>query len=95
MVRAGKMAAVGQLASGVAHEVKNYLAIIIQGVNYLEKRLSVEQQEDVFKTLDIMKRSVSRADEIIKSILDFSKVTELILRPEGINSIFGKFPKFS
>lgn len=86
LVQAGKMAAVGQLASGVAHEVKNPLAIIIQGVNYLEKKLSPEQK-DVFKILGIMKESVGRADNIIKSILDFSKITKLALRPEDINSI--------
>lgn len=86
LIQAGKMAAVGQLASGVAHEVKNPLAIIIQGVSYLEKKLSPEQK-DVFKILNIVKESVGRADNIIKSILDFSKVTELALKPENINSI--------
>lgn len=45
------------------------------------------EQEDVFNVLGIVKKSVGKADDIIKSILDFSKVTELSLMSKDINSI--------
>lgn len=86
LVQAEKMTAVGQLASGVAHEVRNPLGIILQGVNYLEGRLS-SGQEDLSETLAMLKESVSRADKIIDGLLDFSKFTKLELQPEDINSI--------
>jgi len=86
LIQAEKMQAVGMLASGVAHEVKNPLGIIIQGANYLEKKISPEQ-EDIFKTVGMIKESVERADNIIHSLLDFSRVTNLNLQPQDINSI--------
>ena len=86
LVQAEKMTAVGQLASGVAHEVRNPLGIILQGVNYLEGRLS-NGQEDLSETLAMLKESVNRADKIIDGLLDFSKFKTLELKPEDINSI--------
>jgi signal transduction histidine kinase len=86
LIQAEKMHAIGILASGVAHEVKNPLGIIMQGVNYLEKKLSPEQ-EDIFKSVGMIKESVERADNIIRLLLDFSRVTNLNLQPQDINSI--------
>ncbi len=86
LIQAEKMQAVGMLASGVAHEVKNPLGIIIQGINYLERKIS-PGQEDILKTVAMIKESVERADNIIHSLLDFSRVTTLNLQPQDINSI--------
>jgi len=84
--QAEKMTAVGQLASGVAHEVRNPLGIILQGVNYLEGKLS-NGPEDISKTLAMLKESVRRADKIIDGLLDFSRFKALELQPEDINVI--------
>ena len=86
LIQVEKLNAVGQLASGVAHEVRNPLGIILQGTNYLEKKLS-PKEEDSFRTLGIIKNSVKRADRIISSLLDFSRATSLDLQPGDINSI--------
>ncbi len=86
LIQAEKMTAVGQLASGVAHEVRNPLGIILQGVNYLENRISAKE-DDIVETLAMLKDSVNRADKIINGLLDFSRFTTLNLQPEEINSI--------
>jgi len=86
LIQVEKLNAVGQLASGVAHEVRNPLGIIIQGINYLEKRISLKK-EDIFETFTMVKDSVKRADRIINLLLDFSKVTNLDLQSEDINSV--------
>ncbi|MFA5114729.1 MAG: ATP-binding protein [Candidatus Omnitrophota bacterium] len=86
LIQAEKLNAVGQLASGVAHEVRNPLGIILQGVNYLEQKIPAEQR-DTFETLAMIKESVGRADKIINTLLDFSKSKRLNLEPENINSI--------
>ena len=88
LIQAEKMQAVGILASGVAHEVKNPLGIIILGVDYLEKKLP-PQQKHLFKILNSIKVSVNKADGIIRALLEFSRVTKINLLPEDINDILG------
>ncbi|MDD5236086.1 MAG: PAS domain S-box protein, partial [Candidatus Omnitrophica bacterium] len=75
LVQAKKMEAVATLASGVAHEVKNPLAIIMQGVSYLEKQIG--QKKEAAETFQIIKNGVERADRIVESMADFSRITGL------------------
>jgi len=86
LIQSAKLNAVGQLASGVAHEVRNPLGIILQGVNYLEKSDALKESKDA-EVLSMVKDSVKRADKIIRTLLDFSKSAKLDLRPEDINVI--------
>jgi signal transduction histidine kinase len=86
LIQTEKLHAVGQLASGVAHEVRNPLEIIIQGINLLEEEL-VPNKDHIVKTLALLKDSVKRADKIIGLLVDFSKAGKLDLKLEDINSI--------
>ena len=86
LVQAEKMKAVGRMASGVAHEVKNPLGIILQGINYFEDELP-STQKDNQEMLQMMKNSIKRADSIVRALLDFSRMEELRIKPEDINSI--------
>ncbi|MDD5408842.1 MAG: ATP-binding protein [Candidatus Omnitrophica bacterium] len=86
MIQVAKLGAIGQLASGVAHEVKNPLGIILQGINYLENKIA-GQEKDSHEVLEMMKDGIIRADKIINGLLDFSKSTKLELRQEDINSV--------
>jgi signal transduction histidine kinase len=86
LIQAEKLNAIGQLASSVAHEVRNPLGVILQGVNYLESRLS-SKEEDISETLVTLKESITRADKIINSLLDFSRAASLDLKAENINNI--------
>ena len=78
-----KMVAVGQLAGGVAHEVKNPLAIILQGMDYLQKNDKADRKKQI-KIMDIMKDAVIRADKVIQALLDFSKQSPLTLKPASL-----------
>jgi len=75
LIQTERLAALGSVAAGVAHEVKNPLAIMLQGVEYLKSAL----KNDV-RLLDVTQRiekSVLRADNIIKGLLSYSRQVSL------------------
>jgi len=86
MVQVAKLSAVGQLASGVAHEVKNPLGIILQGINYLENKIP-DKEKKSRDVLEMMKDGIVRADKIINGLLDFSKSNKLDFKQEDIKSV--------
>jgi signal transduction histidine kinase len=71
LVQAGKLAAVGQLAGGVAHEVNNPLQIILSRVQLLMMRhRDVPRLQDDLKLIE---SNVKRISKIIRSLLDFAR----------------------
>ncbi|MFA5256357.1 MAG: ATP-binding protein, partial [Candidatus Omnitrophota bacterium] len=86
LVQSVKLKAIGQLASGVAHEMRNPIGIIMQAVAYLEQIIPPQDKEPR-ETLSIVKDSAQRADRIVTSLLDYSRATKLELHPENIDSI--------
>ncbi|MDD5020196.1 MAG: PAS domain S-box protein [Candidatus Omnitrophica bacterium] len=86
LIHAEKMEAVGRMASGIAHEVKNPLGIILQGINYLEEKLPKEEG-NCHDILGMMKDSIKRADGIVRAVLDFSRGEELKMEQQDINPV--------
>ncbi|MFT5366679.1 MAG: two-component system NtrC family sensor kinase [Candidatus Latescibacterota bacterium] len=71
LVQSGRMAAVGQLAAGVAHEVNNPLQIILSRVQLLMMRN--QELEPLVKDLQLIETNVKRISRIIRSLLDFAR----------------------
>jgi two-component system, cell cycle sensor histidine kinase and response regulator CckA len=88
VVQAEKMESVGRLAAGVAHEVKNPLAVILSGINYLSGRSAGD--ENAATVLAEMQKAVERADQIIVGLLDFSAPRSLELGFEDLNAVVGQ-----
>jgi PAS domain S-box-containing protein len=86
LIEADKLETIGQLAAGVAHEVKNPLMTLLTGVKFLSKFLP-DQTEQVTHILTDMSDSVLRADSVIKGLLDFSAPHEVDRSPEDLNAI--------
>ncbi|MFH1189753.1 MAG: ATP-binding protein [Candidatus Omnitrophota bacterium] len=86
LVRAEKLETIGRLASGVAHEVRNPLGIILQGANYFEDYIPAKETE-AREVLQIIKYNISRADKITRALLDLSRTSELHMRPEDVNAL--------
>jgi signal transduction histidine kinase/DNA-binding response OmpR family regulator len=83
LIQSEKMAAVGQLASGIAHEIRNPLGIILGGVELLEKNL--ENKVGINKeTIEMLKESIDRANNIIVDLLRFSRTSRLEVQSVNI-----------
>jgi len=86
LIQAEKLESVGRLAAGVAHEVKNPLAIMLQGIHYLSKHLTTNG-DNVTLALQDMNNAVKRANSVVRGLLDFSAPSELGLNTEELNSV--------
>ncbi|MFC1514416.1 ATP-binding protein [Candidatus Omnitrophota bacterium] len=75
LIQSEKLAALGTFSSGVAHEVKNPLAIILGGVEFLEMSLE-NADEDAKMAITKIKDAALRADTIIQGLLKFAQPSE-------------------
>jgi two-component system NtrC family sensor kinase len=66
-----KLAAVGQLAAGVAHEINNPLTGVLSYGSFLLKR--VEDKPEFKEDLEVIVRETKRCREIVKGLLDFAR----------------------
>jgi PAS domain S-box-containing protein len=86
LIQAEKMESIGTLAAGVAHEVKNPLAILQMGINYLAKKVPAGDN-NVAMVLQEMKEAITRADAIMRGLLDFAASKQLAVKPEDLNQM--------
>jgi signal transduction histidine kinase/HAMP domain-containing protein len=73
---AAKLAALGRLTSGVAHEVKNPLNAMVLQLEILRAKLP-DEGELVKPQLDILGTEIRRLDRVVKTFLDFTRPLEL------------------
>jgi two-component system NtrC family sensor kinase len=86
LIEAEKLEAIGRLAAGVAHEVKNPLAIIRAGVDYLATG-PARSDDATPSVVRRMGEAVARADCVVSEMLDLSAPHELELAVEDLNDL--------
>lgn len=85
LIHAAKMESIGCLAAGVAHEVKNPLAVIRLGMDYITGEMQAGTV--IGGVMEDIETAIRRADTVINSLLDFSRESELNCQEENINRI--------
>lgn len=80
-----KLASVGQLAAGLAHEIGTPLNIIAGRAEYLLRRQRTP--EEINENLNIMRSQSDRIADIVRQLLEFSRRKEPVLRTVDISSL--------
>lgn len=89
LIQSEKMAAIGQLAAGIAHEIRNPLGIILNALYDLSEILDTDNPE-VWEDLRIAKDEIVRAQEIINNLLEFSRESVAEIEEINLNDLLRK-----
>jgi len=84
MQQAGKLASIGELASGIAHEIRNPLAGIGAAVEVLSEEGVNGQREEIVAEI---RRQIHRLNGTLRGLLDFSKPREPEMAPCAVGDI--------
>jgi two-component system NtrC family sensor kinase len=88
LFQSDKLASLGRLAAGVAHEINNPLTAVLTYSSYLLKRS--KGRAEAHDDLNVIVSETIRCREIVKSLLDFARQTVPKKRKADINEIIGR-----
>jgi two-component system NtrC family sensor kinase len=85
LTQADKLASVGRLAAGVAHEINNPLTGVLTYASLLLKR--AEEGSELKQDLEVIIRETKRCRDIVKGLLDFARATPPKSQPTDLNEV--------
>ena len=101
IMQAGKLASVGELAAGIAHEINNPVAIMMEEAGWIGDLLQEEQFQNS-ANLEELKRAVGqirtqgrRCKEITHKLLSFARKTDPRIQDVGVNELIKELIQFS
>jgi two-component system NtrC family sensor kinase len=85
LTQANKLASVGRLAAGVAHEINNPLTGVLTYASFLLKRAG--DHPETKADLEVIVRETMRCRDIVKGLLDFARQTPPRRQPSDLNEV--------
>jgi signal transduction histidine kinase len=91
LVRTEKLAAIGQLAGGVGHELRNPLGAIKNAIYFIKGKISnselIKKEPRIMEFLDIVDDEINSSNKIINDLLGFSRVGKPAVSPVKIEKV--------
>ena len=85
LVQAAKLAAVGEMAAAIAHELNNPLTSV---TGFAELALSdLSEESETRKDLEIVMREATRARDVVRRLLDFARQSESTRARASLNDV--------
>jgi two-component system, NtrC family, sensor kinase len=83
--RSEKLASLGRLAAGVAHEINNPLTGVLTFAHLMKEKPHMDGQD--LQDLDLIIHETTRAAEIVRGLLDFARERAVIKEPLNLNEV--------
>jgi len=93
LAQQGKMASLGVLSSGVAHEINNPLGVILGYAAYLEKKLP--EDDPNYHYIHEIKRESKRCKKIVQDLLSYARTPQPELAPTDLNRLLDQIVEFA
>ena len=85
LIQSTKLAAIGELAANIAHEINNPLTSVLGFASFLKER--IEPGQPMREELDLIQEEAERARDIVRDLLHFSRQREFVPRMTDLNPV--------
>ena len=85
LIQSTKLAAIGELAANIAHEINNPLTSVLGFASYLAER--IPPGEAMREELDLIQDEAGRARDIVRDLLHFSRQREFVPQVTDLNQV--------
>ncbi len=88
LIQSEKMSALGQLAAGVAHQLRNPLYVIMSAVQFCLSKFNLK--EEVKENLEVILRNIENANKVVKELLEFARPSKVNFHSLSITEVLNK-----